>query len=362
MTEHERRLDSLRAHMAAQGVDLVAIGPTANMRYLAGFVPHPDERLCLLLISAQGVCTVVPKLNAEEGSAHVKLPLYTWADDEGPTAALQAALAGLPAVKSLVVDGAMRADFLLPLQAATQPGQVTPVAPLIGPLRVRKSPEEIEALARAAALADQAMRVAFAACQPGVAESEVAWAVEEALRRDGAQEVDFTLVAAGPNGAYPHHHSGPRRLQAGDAVVIDFGATLDGYKSDVTRMVFLGQPPDEFLQAYAAVLEANTRGREAVRPGVLAKEVDQAALSTLQARGYGDYFVHRTGHGLGLEIHEAPWISAVSETVLEPGMVFSVEPGVYLPGEFGIRIEDIVVVTEDGHRCLTGLERTLRVV
>ena len=359
MTEFESRLNGLRAAMQAAEVDLIAIGPTANMRYLAGFVPHADERLCLLLISPQATRAVVPKLNAEEWTAHSDLTTYTWADDQGPGAALKTALAGLSPVKKLAVDGAMRADFLLPLMAATGTQQATAADWLIAPLRAQKSEAEIEALARAAAQADRAMRAAMDACQPGVSESQVAWAAEEAFRLDGAEEVSFTLVAAGPNGAYPHHHSSRRRLEVGDAIVLDIGAGLDGYQSDIARMVFLGQPPAEFLQAYAAVLEANMQGRAAVRPGVAAEEVDRAARSSLEAKGYGQYFIHRTGHGLGLEVHEVPWIQAGNRQTLETGMVFSVEPGVYFPGQFGVRIEDIVVVTQEGHRCLTGLDRDL---
>ena len=359
MTEFERRTEVLRATMQDRGVDLIALGPTANMRYLNGFVPHPDERLCLLLISPQDTRAVVPKLNAEEWAAHVDLPIHTWADDEGPGEALKAALSGVGPVKKLAIDGAMRADFLLPLMGATQPEATIPVEALIAPLRARKSAEEIEALARAAAQADRAMGAAVDTCQPGVSETQVAWAAEESFRLDGAEEVCFTLAASGPNGAYPHHHSGPRLLQEGDVIVLDIGASLDGYKSDITRMVFLGEPPAEVLKAHEAVLEANTRARAAVRPGVTAQEVDQAARGALEARGYGEYFIHRTGHGLGLEIHEAPYIMAGSQQPLETGMVFSIEPGVYFPGQFGIRIEDIVVVTESGVRTLTGFDHQL---
>ena len=371
MTEFERRLHGLRASMSVQRVDLVAIGPTANMCYLAGFVPHADERLCLLLISTQSVQAVVPKLNAEEWMARRQqatgsqqatggqLPVHTWADEHGPDAALKQTLANLGRVKRLAVDGAMRADFLLPLLAATGAPETVSAEALIGPLRARKSAPEIDALARAAAQADRAMQAAVDACQPGVSESQVAWAAEAAFRMDGAQEVCFTLVAAGPNGAYPHHHSSQRRLKRGDAIILDIGASLDGYKSDITRVVFLGAPPREFRRAYEAVLAANTRGRAAVRPGVTAQQVDHATRSSLEAQGYGEHFIHRTGHGLGLEVHEAPYITATNEQPLEIGMVFSVEPGVYLPGQFGVRIEDVVVVTDAGERTLTGFDHQL---
>jgi Xaa-Pro aminopeptidase len=359
MTEAEVRLSNLRKAMQTADVDLVAVGPTANMRYLLGYASHPDERLCLLLVSPKTVNIVVPALNAEDMAARINnIPLYRWSDADGPNGALTEALSGL-AVNKLAIDGGMRADFLLPLLAATTPQETITVEPLLAPLRARKWPEEIQALALAAAQADRAMQAAMDACQPGVTEAEVAWVAEEAFRRDGAERVTFTLVASGPNGAFPHHHSGKRHLQEGDAIIIDIGASLNGYQSDITRMVFLGEPPAEFMKAYQAVLEANERGRAAVKPGATAQQVDRATRHSLEAAGYGDYFIHRTGHGLGLETHEPPWIMAGNEQVLEQGMSFSVEPGVYLPGQFGVRIEDIVTVTETGVRTLTGFDRQL---
>ncbi|RME85347.1 MAG: peptidase M24 family protein, partial [Caldilineae bacterium] len=264
-----------------------------------------------------------------------------------------------PPVRRLAFDGATRADFLMPLLEVAQPDRVMPAAGLIAPLRARKSADEIEALQRAAAQADRAMQAAVDACEPGITEAEVAWITEAAFRKDGAQKVEFTLIASGPNGAFPHHHSGSRKLQKGDAVIIDIGASLDGYVSDITRQVFLGEPPAEYLRVYDAVLAANQAGRAAVRPGVAAQEVDRAARGVLTDAGYGEYFVHRTGHGLGMEVHEPPWIMEGNEETLDIGMVFSVEPGVYLPGRFGVRIEDIVVVTETGVRNLTGFQHEL---
>jgi Xaa-Pro aminopeptidase len=253
----------------------------------------------------------------------------------------------------------MRADALLTLQEFIRPAKSVVAADLISSLRMRKGAMEIEALAQAAALTDQALLAGAAACRPGVSEREVAQAIATYYQAHGAESVDFTIVAAGPNSAFPHHETGERRLQTGDTVILDIGAALAGYKSDITRVVYLGQPSAEVEAVYRAVQEANRRGREAVMAGVQASQVDRAARQAIEEAGYGPLFPHRTGHGLGLEIHEPPWITSESDTVLEPGMVFSVEPGVYLPGKFGIRIEDIVVVTEDGCRCLTGLEHEL---
>jgi Xaa-Pro aminopeptidase len=363
MSEYDTRLDGLRAVMADAGVDLAVIGPTANMRYLTGHVSHPDERVCVILVSAGSASLVVPKLNADEWAAHTQLPLHTWEDAEGPKGALTAALKDRLPVRRLAADGAMRADFLLSVLGAADPREIVLAERLMARLRICKSLPEIAAMERAAAQADRAMRAALDACRIGATEAQAAWAAEAAFRLDGAEEVCFSMVGAGPNGAHPHHTSGGRALQQGDAVVIDIGASLDGYKSDITRMAFLGgEPPPEFLKAYQAVSQANEGARAAVKPGVTAHAVDQTARRSLEEAGCGQYFIHRTGHGLGLEVHEPPYIMAGNEQVLEEGMVFSIEPGVYLPGQFGIRIEDIVLVTSDGARTLTGFPHELALV
>jgi Xaa-Pro aminopeptidase len=284
-----------------------------------------------------------------------------WSDAKGPQRALDEALEGLvPSVGAiLAADDTMRADALLLLQDSINPQMTLPAGDLMAALRIRKSEAEIEALARGAALADEALIVGAESCQPGVTEREVADSIAGYFRQHGVESVDFAIVASGPNGAFPHHETSDRHLEDGDTIIIDIGATLDGYKSDVARVVQLGEPTDEVRDAYDAVLEANRRGRDAAVAGARAIDVDIAARDYLEKAGYGQYFVHRTGHGLGLEGHEPPWITAESDTVLEPGMVFSVEPGVYLPGRFGIRIEDIVVVTEGKSHRLTGVDHAL---
>lgn len=355
----EERLANMQVRMEETGIDLAAIGPTPNMRYLLGFTPHADERPCMLLVDRQSIRMVVPGLNREEVAGHTSIDLIAWADAEGPQEALRQALAAVQKPSVLAVDGAMRADNLLQLQALVTPNQTITVDVLLTPFRICKSAEEIDALARAAAQADRAMQVAVNACRPDVTEAEVAWATEAAFRQDGAEEVCFTLIASGPNGAYPHHHSGERKLQKGDAIIVDIGASLHGYKSDITRMVYLGKPTAEFLRAYAAVYEANQRAMAAVRPGILAGEIDHIARTRLGVAGFGHLFTHRTGHGIGLEGHEPPWIMAGDMTVLREGMVFSIEPGVYLVGQFGVRIEDIVIVTQSGVRNLTGFDHSL---
>ncbi len=277
MSHIQTHFDDLRAQMVAAHIDLVAVGPTTNMRYLLGFSPHPDERLCLLLVTAAGAGVVVPALNADQLAEHTDLPLFRWSDEDGPDAALRGTLQAARHRGRLAVDGTTRADFILPLLEQLEPEGVISAGDLFTPLRQRKSAEEIELLAAAAAQADRAMAAGAAACRPGASEADVAWAIEAAFRQDGAETVDFAIVASGPNGAFPHHHAGPRCLQAGDAIVLDIGATRLGYKSDITRMVCLGQPGEDVRRAYAAVLAANERGRAAVRPGATTGDVDRAA-------------------------------------------------------------------------------------
>jgi Xaa-Pro aminopeptidase len=304
---------------------------------------------------------LIPELNADQVEAHTGMQAIRWADADGPERPLAKALdkLGIGAGSVLAADDSMRADSLLFLQEMVKPVRSLAAGTLMSALRICKSEDEVELMARSAALADEALMAGADACQPGVTEREVADRITGYFREHGAEMVDFVIVASGPNGAFPHHETGDRRLEAGDVIIIDIGATLGGYKSDITRVVYLGQPPTEVSEVYDVVLEANRNGRQAAVPGALAQEVDRAARETLEQASLGAYFIHRTGHGLGLEIHEPPWITATSQTRLEPGMVFSVEPGVYIPGKFGIRIEDIIVVTDGESRNLTGLDHDI---
>jgi Xaa-Pro aminopeptidase len=359
MMQSEGRLADVQARLEERNIDLVALGPTSNMHYILGFTPHADERLCVLFISRYAVYMIVPALNLEEVIAHTAIPTIPWDDAEGPQKALQQAREDLGIPHTLAVDPTLRADHLLLLQKGMTPDKTVTTDELLAPLRMLKSAPEIEALANAAAQADRAMQAAIDACYPGTAEIEVAWATESAFRQDGAEQVCFTLIASGPNSAYPHHHSNKRLLQKDDAIIIDISASLNGYKSDITRMVYLGKPTAEFRHVHAAVGEANRYAMAAVQPGVTAEEIDRVARRTLDIAGYGTHFTHRTGHGIGLDLHEPPYIMASNTTILKEGMTFSIEPGVYLTGRFGIRIEDIVVVTQTGVRCLTGFDHSL---
>ncbi len=353
------RLTALRARMEATGCDLIAIAPGAHMDWVLGFHPHPDERPCLLLITPASEGFLMPALNAEGTREQTDLRFFPWADEVGPEAALAQALTTLSnaPVSRVALDETMRADFALLLLGALPGATQTFLSETLGYLRMRKDAAECEALRRNAASCDIAMQAAFAAIRPGMAETDLARIVREAFSAQGADPA-FWIVGSGPNGAFPHHAAGPRLLAPGDAVVIDIGGRLDGYPSDMTRMAVLGEPPEGFAEVHAVVDAAVRAALAAARPGVPARAVDAAARGVIEAAGYGPYFVHRTGHGLGIEIHEPPYITATNELILDEGMVFSIEPGIYLPGRFGVRLEEIVILQAEGPEVLSHLPRS----
>ncbi|WP_349358376.1 M24 family metallopeptidase [Stappia sp.] len=363
MADVAKRLERLKEKMRETGTDLVALGPGAHMQWLLGFHPHPDERPCLLLVSRVGETFLMPILNADGTREDTDISFHCWSDDEGPETALAAALSAISAedASSVVLDETMRADFALLLLGALPRPRHAFTAETVGALRMRKDEGEYGLIKMNAGIADEAMRKAFAAIKPGMAEKDVADVIRAHFASEGAA-TQFTIVGSGGNGAFPHHQTGDRKLQDGDAVVIDIGARKQGFPSDITRMVVVGHPPEGYDQVHAVVEDAVRAAMAAARPGVQAKEVDAAARKVISDAGYGEYFVHRTGHGLGIDGHEPPYITAASETVLEEGMVFSIEPGIYLPGRFGIRLEEIVILRADGPEILSSLPRDVHVV
>ncbi|RZV98554.1 MAG: M24 family metallopeptidase, partial [Rhodobacteraceae bacterium] len=268
---------------------------------------------------------------------------------------------GAETAQSLVLDEAMRADHAALVQDALPGAARSFTEATVGRLRMTKVAEEFTRLKDNARIADRAMQAAWAAMRPGMTETEVADVVAESFAAAGAAPL-FRIIGTGGNGAYPHHHTGRTKLAMGDAVVMDIGAGKDGFSSDITRMAVIGAPPEGYAEIHAIVERAVQAAMAAARPGAKAHEVDDAARGVITEAGYGDYFVHRTGHGMGVEVHEPPWITATSQTPLEVGMVFSIEPGVYLPDRFGLRLEDIVMLRADGPEILSDLPRDVRVI
>jgi D-alanyl-D-alanine dipeptidase len=358
---HADRMDRAAAEGAAQGFDAVVVAPSPDLAYLAGYDPMPLERPTLLILRPdRHPVVLVPELErplaaASPGGAHAEL--VGWVDGVDPYVA---AAQLLPSSGRVVVGDRIWGSHLLALQAVLPGVTFAAASPVLGRLRAIKDADELDALRRAAAAADATFDDVCELPFAGRREEEVAADLARLLVEHGHDRADFTIVASGPNAASPHHEPGARTIERGDAVVLDFGGPLDGYFSDTTRTVVVGEPPDGFEPVYAIVREAQAAAVEAVRPGVAIQEVDRAARRVISDGGYGERFVHRTGHGIGLEVHEPPYAVEGDVTALEPGMTFSVEPGIYLEGRFGVRIEDIVVVTTDGVERLNTTTRDLR--
>ncbi|MFB6304105.1 MAG: M24 family metallopeptidase [Haloferacaceae archaeon] len=364
MTPTERRTQAAREGLRERGGAALVCVPGPNVRYLTGFAGESFERHCLLFVPARGDPTfVAPELSAADVREATGIEdVRAWSDDEDPTALVEDVVAELGLDGELVLlDDRMWARFVLDLRAAAPEATFGLASEVLGPLRRRKDDAELDALERAAGAADAVLERLRARGSDvvGTTEAELAREITDLLAAEGGEGTPFDpVVAAGENGARPHHAHGDREIRPGDPVVFDFGTRVDGYPSDQTRtLVFAGEPPDEFPAVHDVVREAQAAGVDAVEPGATAGDVDAAAREVIAAAGYGDAFVHRTGHGVGLEIHEEPYVAAGNDRELEPGMVFSVEPGVYLEGRFGVRIEDLVVVTESGARRLNRTDR-----
>ncbi|MEM6303317.1 MAG: Xaa-Pro peptidase family protein [Pseudomonadota bacterium] len=357
------KIAALRAKMAEQGVDLLALGPGAHLRWLTGMHPHGDERPLIFALTAAHAGLLMPSLESESARRQTDLPFFEWSDAEGPQAAFEAMLEALGAAqaRSIVLDETMRADHAALVQDRLLNARRQFCESTVGALRARKSAEEYAILKANARIADAAMQAAWAAMRPGMTELEVAQIARDSFAGQEARPL-FSIVGAGGNGAMPHHQTGDALLEAGQAVVMDIGGGKDGFSSDITRMAVMGAGPEGYAEVHAVVEAAVQAALATARPGVRAHEVDDAARGVIAAAGYGDYFLHRTGHGMGVEVHEPPYITGSAQVVLEEGMVFSIEPGIYLPGRFGIRLEDIVILRSEGPEVLSELPRDVRVI
>ncbi|RXZ50116.1 M24 family metallopeptidase [Agromyces binzhouensis] len=354
-----------RAARAADDAGLagLVVTPGPDLAYLTGYVPAAiTERLTMLVVPADGdPSLVVPRLerpDAERAAGAPIVRLIDWMDGDDPYGV---AAPQLGSGRYAMSDSAW-AMHLLGLQGRLETTSYVSMTTALPMLRAVKDDDELERLAAAGAAADAAygdiLRVRFA----GRTEAEVAADLAAFLIAHGHSQVDFTLVGSGPNGANPHHEHGDRVIEDGDMVVLDFGGLKLGYGSDTTRTVHVGEPTDEERTVHELVVRAQQAGFDAVRPGVACQEIDRVARGVIADAGYGEYFIHRVGHGIGLTTHEPPYMVEGEETPLEPGMCFSIEPGIYLPDRFGVRIEDIVTVTADGGRRLNTTPREMAIV
>ena len=359
----QNKINSLKLRMKDNNVDLVVLGPGTHMNWLLGFNPYPDERPCMLLVGKEKEAFLMPSVNAEDVRNRTDIAINSWKDENGPDQALKEALLyiGESSAKHIAIDEAMRSHFaLIVIEALPNPTYEFTTS-TIGALRMRKDQPEFINLKENALIDDRAMQAGFAAIKEGVTELEIGEAINKHFISEGAKP-QFCIVGSGPNGAFPHHHTGDRKVEYGDAVLIDIGGRKGTFPSDMTRMSVLGEPPEGYLEIHAIVERAVQAAMAAAKPGAMAKDVDAAARGVITEAGYGEFFVHRTGHGLGIDIHEPPYITATSEVILDEGMVFSIEPGIYLQGRFGVRLEEIVILRADGPEILSELTRDLNIV
>jgi Xaa-Pro aminopeptidase len=347
------RLTAAQRATAAAGLDALLLTPGSDLRYLTGYDAHAGERLTCLVLPAEGEPTlIVPVLERPAAEASpapaTGLRIVDHADGTDPYPLVRTALPG--PVTAVGLADRMWAEQVLALRATLPDAAQRLAGEVLRELRIRKSPAEVAALAEAGAAIDAVHDRMGEWLRPGRTETEVATDIAAAIRAAGHVTVDFVIVAAGPNGASPHHGTSERPIGAGEPVVVDIGGTMpSGYRSDCTRTYVAGGPaPTDFAAYYTVLHEAQRAAVEAVRPGTTAEAVDAVARDLIAGAGYGEAFLHRTGHGIGLDGHEEPYVVAGNPRPLEAGMAFSIEPGIYLAGRHGARIEDIVVCTTDG--------------
>lgn len=347
------RVERLAKILDDQSVDAFIGWAPVTMGYLANFAEGAGERFMALGVHRSGKHALIcPALSASQASRAGIGDVRPWKDGENPLALFKG-LSDEWGLKSAIigVDDELPAHMLLAMQEALPAALFKPGSHLVATLTKRKDEHELAAMRTAGRIADEALPAALAAIKPGVTELELADVLSnEMLKRGG--KPSFCIVATGVNGAEPHHLSDNTKIARGDIVVMDYGCTVDGYQSDITRMAACGEASDEAKRVYDIVLRAHMAARAAIRPGVSGEAVDRAARSVIEAEGFGEFFMHRTGHGIGMRVHEEPNIVVGNTTGLEPGNCFSIEPGIYLQGKFGVRIENIVVCTETGHESL----------
>ena len=355
-------LEDLRKWMAAHNVDAAYVTKPVSIAYLTGFHAEPYERLMALAVRPDRATLIVPALEREKAAGHAadSAEIVSWRDGEDAYALVRAALERCAEVGVEKEHLSLHASELLLARTAVR--AMVDMSPELRRLRRIKNHAELEKLARAASITDAVGEEIIDRLRPGQTELEVSVLIGAAIGTHGGTLSFESLVQSGPNSALPHMRPTGRKLGAGDFVLLDFGAAFDGYKADTTRMAVVGEPGERHAEIHRLVLAAHDAAIAAVRAGTTTGAVDAAARHVIDAAGMGDRFFHRTGHGLGLEAHEDPSLDPGSGTVLEAGMVFTIEPGIYIPGWGGVRIEDDVVVEPSGCRLLTKADRSLRVV
>ncbi len=353
MNEYDERLERLKHTLACRGLNGAVVGATDHMRYLVGWAEPPGERMMVLVVMPNGrFFLLVPSLYEDDARSRTRgLPVMAWHDNAGWATPIQEGLGGSWSGGCIAVDDELAAGHLLALQALFPNVTWAPLGPIMAQIRGVKSDVEIQRMERSAQLADAVFATIVTELNVGMTEAEVQRRIVDEFAARGALS-SWAIVCFGSNTALPHHSSGSRPLQKGDLVILDLGCCLDGYQSDITRTGSFGPPPTEASAVYEIVHEAHLAAMRAAVPGATCESVDAVARDVIARNGYGDRFIHRTGHGIGMTTHEPPNLVAGDKTVLVPGMCFSDEPGIYLTGRFGVRIENIITVTAEGARSL----------
>lgn len=351
----KEHLEKVCRNMEAAGLSQIVVTSPISIFYLTGRLIHPGERLVALIVKANGdVRLIANRLFAQRPLEGASLIEYSDTDDSAQVLS-SAADSGV-----LGVDKDLTCRFLLPLMDLRRDLRFVNGSPCVDRARMLKTEAELAVMAESSRINDEALKKTLSAIREPLTEKQLADEYRKNILLCGGSGESFdSLICFGPNCAEPHHDTDDTPLRPGDSIILDVGLKYESYCSDMTRTVFFGRPTEEQKRVYDLVKAANAAGRAAVRPGVPLKEVDAAARKVIEDAGYGKYFIHRTGHGIGLEVHEFPDVSAASDAVCEPGMVFSVEPGIYLPGKFGVRVEDLVAVTDAGSMTLNRLDREL---
>ena len=366
MKIYQSRIKKAQEMLSGLDFGLMALFPSSNMLYLSGFYDEPGERLLFLLVPREGdPVFLAPELYGQQiKQVSPVQDVRIWKDSDGPVNLLERTLAELGLGDDRVlVDDRMWAAFLLTLKEVLPKASLELASQVMMPLRMQKTGDEINCLERAGEMADRAFENIVGLDITVMTELDLAAALEEVMMKHGSEKIAFeTLVASGPNSALPHYRAGRRKIEPGDVVVLDYGCRYQGYCSDITRTVVCKATSEDVRAVYEIVERAQEMAVQAVRPGITAQEVDRIAREEITKAGYGERFIHRTGHGIGLDVHEEPYINDGNDLELKEGMAFSVEPGIYLQGRFGIRIEDIVVVTETGAKRMNLSTHDLQVV
>lgn len=358
------RINQLHAYMERTQLDAILITLPRHVYYLTNFLSEPHERFMgLVLVRGEEPVLIVPALDrdaAAEASGMQKILTHT--DTQNAYDVLNQALP-----VSLNRMGLEKSHFTLSrfeaMQQVVHASEFVDVDEPLKQMRLVKSPDEVVRMKRAIQVVEEVLRAGLEKVQVGVKEIELVAEIEYQMKKLGAQSPAFaTMVLTGENSALPHGHPGDRQVQAGELLLFDLGVYLDGYASDITRTFAVGEVSDKLKDIYDTVLAGNLAAIEAVRPGATLASIDRAAREVIASRGYGDYFIHRLGHGLGIDVHEYPSVHGENQDLLQTGMVFTIEPGVYVSGLAGVRIEDDVIVTKNGVEVLTTFPKELTVI